>query len=209
MSIKRRGFLAGIAAGTAGVSVEACSPAPVDQPARPGSKSSITIRSHQPGVTSIPSPAATLVGLDLTTTRRDQLRRLLELPTGRIRLLQRPADADTGVTITLAVGAGLFGERLGLSEFRPLRLTAMPPFPNGAPEASCTEICYCKCVRGGRTAPVQHCGGCSIAPAPCCSLAGRLMDSDRRIRLQATTPPLGTCSGSARASATLTRATRR
>jgi len=80
----------------------------------------------------MPPPAAALVGLDLTATSRDQLIRLLQLLTSRARPSSQAGAIGSDVTVTLAVGAGLFRPRLGLSELRPLRLTAMPRFPNDA-----------------------------------------------------------------------------
>jgi deferrochelatase/peroxidase EfeB len=80
----------------------------------------------------MPPPAAALVGLDLTATSRGQLIRLLQLLTSSTRLVSQPGAIGSGMTVTLAVGAGLFRPQLGLSERRPLRLTTMPRFPNDA-----------------------------------------------------------------------------
>jgi deferrochelatase/peroxidase EfeB len=72
-----------------------------------------------------------LVSLDLAaTTSRGQLLGLFQLLTKRTLLLQGWSSAAGDMTVTVAVGAGLFGERLGRSALRPLRLTAMPQFPN-------------------------------------------------------------------------------
>jgi deferrochelatase/peroxidase EfeB len=70
--------------------------------------------------------------LDLTTTSRAKLNSLLQLLTRQLRLVQLQARASIGLTVTVAVGAGLFDKRPDLSEFRPLQLTAMPSFPSDA-----------------------------------------------------------------------------
>ena len=131
--MRRRGFLAGMASGALSAGLAACSPethpAPVEEPGkhRPDAPS---ISSHQPGVTSLPPAAAALVALDLTTTHGDKLQLLLRLLTRRIRRPHLRGAAADAMTVTVAVGAGLFHSRLGLSELRPSRLTAMPRFPN-------------------------------------------------------------------------------
>jgi deferrochelatase/peroxidase EfeB len=140
MPIERRGFLAGIATGALSVGIAACSrrtpPAPVDDHADPNPDGSFASSDHQPGVTSRPSSAAALVSLDLATTSRDQIVRLLQLLTSRARSSEEASSLRGGVTVTLAVGAGLFRAQLGLSELRPSRLIAMPRFPNDAPVPS-------------------------------------------------------------------------
>jgi deferrochelatase/peroxidase EfeB len=140
MPTNRRGFLAGIATGTVSLGVAACSqripPASVDRPTTPAAKDPSTVGAHQPGVTSMPPAAAALLSLDLTISSRDQLLSLFQLLTSNLRLLERRSFPDGGVTVTLAVGDGLFDKRFGLSKLRPSRLTAMPRFPNDAPEAS-------------------------------------------------------------------------
>jgi deferrochelatase/peroxidase EfeB len=134
--MRRRGFLAGIASGALSAGVAACSPGtgptPVDELANRSVDGPATISNHQPGVTTTPPAAAALVALDLTTTNRDQLHQLLVLLTRRIRQHQMRSSAGSGITVTLAAGAGLFHRRLGLFDLRPTRLTAMPHFPNDA-----------------------------------------------------------------------------
>jgi deferrochelatase/peroxidase EfeB len=136
MPIKRREFLAGITTGALSAGIAACSPQPSPVPdgnrAAPSRDGSSVGSSHQPGVTSMPPSAAALVGLDLAATSRGQLIRLLQLLTSRAWLSSQVGAIGSGVTVTLAVGAGLFRPQLGLSELRPLRLTAMPRFPNDA-----------------------------------------------------------------------------
>jgi len=136
MPIKRRGFLAGIATGALSAGIAGCSLQPSPEPAgdrAASSRDGSTVGSnHQPGVTSMPPPAAALVGLDLTATSRGQLIRLLQLLSSRARPSSQVGAIGSDVTVTLAVGAGLFRPRFGLSELRPLRLTAMPRFPNDA-----------------------------------------------------------------------------
>jgi deferrochelatase/peroxidase EfeB len=133
--MRRRGFLAGVAGGALSAGLAGCSPelhsAPVDDSAKHGPDDPST-SSHQPGVTSVPPAAVVLVALDLTITNRDELQRLLQLLTRRIRRLHLRAATAESITATVAVGAGLFHQRLGLSELRPSRLTAMPRFPNDA-----------------------------------------------------------------------------
>jgi deferrochelatase/peroxidase EfeB len=141
--MRRRTFLAGIASGALSAGVAACSrrthPVPVDKPVihRPGD--SPTISDYQPGVTSTPPAAAALAALDLTITSRDTLEQLLRLLTRRVRLLHMQPSAGNDLTITLAVGAGLFRGRSGLSNLCPLRLTAMPRFPNDALDHSWSQ----------------------------------------------------------------------
>jgi deferrochelatase/peroxidase EfeB len=65
--------------------------------------------------------------MDLTAERPGQLAELFRLLTTRIRRLR--ADGP-GVSVTVAVGAGLFRQPLSLSQLLPSRLTAMPSFPN-------------------------------------------------------------------------------
>lgn len=85
-------------------------------------------------MTSLPPAAAALVALDLAIISRNQLQQLLVSLTRRIRLLHLHAAA--GMTVTLAVGVGLFRRHPGLSELRPSGLTAMPRFPNDALDRS-------------------------------------------------------------------------
>jgi deferrochelatase/peroxidase EfeB len=140
MPIERRGFLAGLATSALSVGMASCSrqttPGRVDDHADPNPDGSVASGDHQQGVTSRPSSAAALVSLDLVTTGRDQIVRLLHLLTSRARSSEQASWPRGVVTVTLAVGAGLFRAQLGLSELRPSRLIAMPRFPNDAPVPS-------------------------------------------------------------------------
>jgi deferrochelatase/peroxidase EfeB len=73
-----------------------------------------------------------LAAVDLTAERRDHVTRLFRLLTMRIRMLQADSPAGSGVSVTVAVGTGLFRQDLGLAQLRPSRLTPMPSFPNDA-----------------------------------------------------------------------------
>ena len=138
--MRRRGFLAGMASGALSVGLAACSPqtqpAPVDDLAKHRPDDPATSSHHQPGATSLPPAAAMLVALDVTTTHRDKLQQLLELLTRRIRGLHLGPATGNAMTVTVAVGAGLFHGPLGLSGLRPSRLTVMPRFPNDALDRS-------------------------------------------------------------------------
>jgi deferrochelatase/peroxidase EfeB len=132
--MRRRRFLAGIATGALSVGVGACSarsgPVPVDETAKPDPNRQSASGNRQAGVTTVPPAAASLATLDLTKAGHDQLHRLLQLLTSRIRDLQLQSWGSSGVTVTVAVGGGLFDKRPGLAEFRPRRLSMMPSFPN-------------------------------------------------------------------------------
>jgi deferrochelatase/peroxidase EfeB len=132
--MKRRAFLAGAAAGAVGAAAgcTARRPSRADGIAGRSPERSPSVGLHQPGVTTTPPAAALFAALDLTAERRDQVARLLRQLTTRIRILQAGAPPGSGVSATVAVGAGLFRQRLGVSGLRPSRLTAMPSFPNDA-----------------------------------------------------------------------------
>jgi deferrochelatase/peroxidase EfeB len=120
MSMRRRRFLAGIATGALSVGVGACSagspPKPVDETAKLRPDRLVTLGNHQAGVTTVPPAAASLAALDLTRAGHDQLPRLLQLLTSHLRRLQLRSSGSSGVTVTVAVGAGLFDKRRGLGQ---------------------------------------------------------------------------------------------
>jgi deferrochelatase/peroxidase EfeB len=130
--MKRRAFLAGLAAGTLGPAAGCTAdrrPSQTGIIAGHTPETSSAPGPHQPGVTTAPPPAAVLAALDLRVERRDQVARLFRLLTTRIRLLHLGAP---GVSVTVAVGAELFRQRPSFAQLRPARLTAMPSSPNDA-----------------------------------------------------------------------------
>jgi deferrochelatase/peroxidase EfeB len=111
---------------------------------------------HQAGILTPAPPAATFVALDVTAEDRPTLAALLRTITTRARFLTAggvppstatsspPSDSGTlgpdvppdALTVTLGVSSTLFDDRFALAARRPIRLTAMEPFPNDglAPE---------------------------------------------------------------------------
>ncbi|HXQ43572.1 MAG TPA: Dyp-type peroxidase [Acidimicrobiales bacterium] len=105
---------------------------------------------HQAGILTPAPPAAAFVALDVTAGNRSALASLLRTITARARFLTAggvppstpagspPADSGTlgphvppdALTVTLGVSSTLFDDRFGLGPRRPIRLTAMQPFPN-------------------------------------------------------------------------------
>jgi deferrochelatase/peroxidase EfeB len=104
----------------------------VDEPAKRRSDLPFIPGNRQAGVTTAPSAAASLVALDVTRAGHDQLLELLQLLTNQIRHLRLRSSTSAGVTVTVAVGAGLFDKHPDLAGLRPRRLTVMPSFPNDA-----------------------------------------------------------------------------
>lgn len=121
---------------------------------------------HQAGITTAPQTHLHLVAFDVDVTTAAQLRDLLATWTaGAERLTQGatpPGPAgdrswrDSGeaaghrhgrLTVTLGLGPGVFGERLGLGERRPADLTRLPAFdgddldPARSDGDLCLQIC--------------------------------------------------------------------
>jgi len=168
MTIRRRDFLRGTAAGAAGTALAAGvlaegARADAGKGGSGGPPASYPFHgAHQAGILT-PEPAAkqsrtAVVACDLTAPNRSELTALLRTLTGRARLLtaggpapglgvgQPPADSDVigpsipadGLTVTVSAGPGMFDRRYGLSTVRPRLLTTMPTFVNDALEPAWT-----------------------------------------------------------------------
>lgn len=105
---------------------------------------------HQAGILSPAPPAAAFLALDVIAENRGTLAELLRTITSRARYLTAggvppalgvqspPSDSGTlgpdvppdALTVTLGVSTSLFDDRFGLASQKPIRLTAMEPFPN-------------------------------------------------------------------------------
>ncbi|MDJ0343887.1 iron uptake transporter deferrochelatase/peroxidase subunit [Streptomyces sp. H10-C2] len=105
---------------------------------------------HQAGILQPPRRAAAFMSFDVTADGRRELVELLRTLTDRARFLATggtpppvgitapPTDSGVlgpevppgGLTVTAGVGASLFDDRFGLKSRRPLRLGAMPSFPD-------------------------------------------------------------------------------
>jgi len=105
---------------------------------------------HQAGILTPVPPAAAFLSLDVIAEDRPTLAELLQTITTRARYLTAggappalgaespPSDSGTlgsdvppdALTVTLGVSTTLFDDRFGLAPKRPIRLTAMRPFPN-------------------------------------------------------------------------------
>jgi deferrochelatase/peroxidase EfeB len=164
MSVSRRIFLRGAAAGAAGAAVAAGTlaggaRADADAGRTPGPAGSYPFHGpHQAGVLT-PGPAAKqaascFAAFDVTAGRAAGLGELMRTLTDRARYLttggtapdlgigQPPADSDVlgpavppdGLTITASVGSSLFDDRFGLAARIPRRLTPMLAFPNDSPD---------------------------------------------------------------------------
>ena len=166
MSMNRRNFLKGTAAGAAGTALAGgllVGGAHADRPAT-GTPSTAPLfpfhGAHQSGILT-PDPAgkqaaATFAAFDVTASSKAELADLMRSLTSRARFLttggippdlpanQPPADSDLlgpvvpadGLTATFGFGASLFDHRFGLADRKPLRLTSMRVFPDDAIEAS-------------------------------------------------------------------------
>jgi deferrochelatase/peroxidase EfeB len=154
-SVKRRSFIKGVTAGVTGTAVSAgivavaarsdAAPAVMEQ-----APDIVQFHgAHQAGVFTPPQRAGAFAAFDVTAGKAD-LAGLFRVLAGRARFLTSggatvdtgvgdpPADSDVlgpfvpadGLTVTVSVGASLFDQRFGLAGRKPLKLAAMPTFPN-------------------------------------------------------------------------------
>jgi deferrochelatase/peroxidase EfeB len=164
MSVSRRNFLKGAAAGSAGTALASgllIGGARVDASTTqaPAEISSYPFHGiHQAGVLT-PGPAAKqsfccFAAFDSIATSKADLADLMRVITERSRFLtsggtppalgigQPPSDSDVlgptvpadGLTVTTSAGSSLFDDRYGLASQKPRRLTPMRAFPNDSPE---------------------------------------------------------------------------
>jgi deferrochelatase/peroxidase EfeB len=164
MSVSRRNFLKGAAAGSAGTALAGgvlIGGARVDasMTQAPAEVSSYPFHGiHQAGVLT-PGPAAKqsfccFAAFDSIATSKAGLADLMRVITGRSRFLTSggtppdlgiglpPSDSDVlgptvpadGLTVTTSVGSSLFDDRYGLASQKPRKLTPMRAFPNDSPE---------------------------------------------------------------------------
>lgn len=164
MSLARRKFLLGAVAGTAGTALGggvllggATADARADETPPPPDSYPF----HGPNQAGIltPGPAdkqsyACVAAYDVVAGTGAGLADLMRALTDRARLLtaggtppdlgvsQPPSDSDVlgpempadGLTVTVGFGASLFDGRFGLADRKPLRLAAMPVFPDDSPD---------------------------------------------------------------------------
>jgi len=163
MSVSRRNFLKGAAAGSAGTALAggvliggARADGSTAQP--PAAPASYPFHgTHQAGVLT-PGPAgkqafACFAAFDSIAGSKAELADLMQVLTQRARFLtsggtpadlgigQPPADSDIlgpsvpadGLTVTTSAGAALFDDRYGLATQKPRKLTPMRAFPNDSP----------------------------------------------------------------------------
>jgi deferrochelatase/peroxidase EfeB len=149
--IDRRRFLLGSAATLGAASLGAAAPPQAAEVDAPGLATRIPFDGpHQAGILTPPPAQATFAALDAIAPDRATLAQGLQALSVRARQLTQgttiplqevddpPADSGTlgttiapdALTVTIGFGASLFDARYGLAARRPLRLTAMPPFPN-------------------------------------------------------------------------------
>jgi deferrochelatase/peroxidase EfeB len=164
MSVSRRNFLKGAAAGTAGTALTAgvlAGGARADGGTAdaPSATASYPFHgTHQAGVLT-PGPAgkqaaACFAAFDTTAGSRAGLAALMRALTSRARFLTSggtppglgvghpPPDSDVlgpivpadGLTVTVSVGSSLFDGRYGLGASKPGKLTPMRVFPNDTPD---------------------------------------------------------------------------
>lgn len=164
MSVSRRNFLRGAAAGSAGTAL--AGGALIGGARADGSTNAAQATpgsypfhgAHQAGVLT-PGPAAKqsfacFAAFDTITTSQPDLADLMRVLTERSRFLatggtppdlgvgQPPSDSDVlgpavpadGLTVTTSVGASLFDDRYGLAGQKPKQLTPMRAFPDDSPE---------------------------------------------------------------------------
>ena len=155
--VRRRGFLRGAARGL-GSAVAAAGLVGADRPAVPqlpaGFPQSVAHAEfhgpHQAGILRPAQPATVFAAFDVTADGRRELTELLRTLTERARFLTTggtppspgitapPTDSGVlgpvvppgGLTVTAGIGASLFDGRFGLQSRKPLRLAAMPAFPD-------------------------------------------------------------------------------
>jgi len=163
MSVSRRSFLRGGAAGAAGTALagglliggaHADAGSSTKAAAEPASYPFHGV--NQAGVLTpaAKQPYSTFVAFDVTATDRAGLADLMRTLTARARFLTGggtppdlgvgapPPDSDVlgptvepdGLTVTVSVGSSLFDDRFGLAARKPLRLTPMRTFPNDSPD---------------------------------------------------------------------------
>ncbi|MEN3310064.1 MAG: deferrochelatase/peroxidase EfeB [Micromonosporaceae bacterium] len=154
-SVQRRSFIKGVTAGVTGTAVSA---GIVAVAARSDAAPAVTEQApdivqfhgaHQAGVFTPPQRAGAFAAFDVIAGKAD-LAGLFRVLAGRARFLTSggatvdtgvgdpPADSDVlgpfvpadGLTVTVSVGASLFDQRFGLAGRKPLKLAAMPTFPN-------------------------------------------------------------------------------
>jgi deferrochelatase/peroxidase EfeB len=164
MSVSRRNFLKGAAAGSAGTALAGgvliggarADGSTAQAPTAP--RSYPFHGTHQAGVLT-PGPAAKqsfacFAAFDSIAGSKAELAGLMQALTQRARFLtsggtppdlgigQPPSDSDVlgpsvpadGLTITTSVGSSLFDERFGLGHLKPRGLNPMRAFPNDAPD---------------------------------------------------------------------------
>lgn len=155
-ALRRRSFLRGAAVGAAGAvavgaGVAGGAVAMADDSSTTGSGRVIPFHGvNQSGILTKPQAYATFVSFNATAGTRAELIDLFKTITTRARFLTAggtpadlglaspPSDSETlgpevpadGLTITVGVGASLFDSRYGLTARKPVRLSAMPVFPN-------------------------------------------------------------------------------
>ncbi|MCX4726508.1 iron uptake transporter deferrochelatase/peroxidase subunit [Streptomyces sp. NBC_01306] len=155
--VRRRGFLRSAAMGVGSVAAGAALVG-ADRPAAPSSGTTAAPAvsrtdfhgAHQAGILGAPQRATVFAAFDVTADGRRELTELLRTLTARARFLTTGGTppplgitappSDSGVlgpqvpagalTVTAGVGASLFDGRFGLHSRKPLRLTAMPSFPD-------------------------------------------------------------------------------
>jgi deferrochelatase/peroxidase EfeB len=149
--VGRRGFLAGAAAVASGAGLVAADGGPSSAATGSGQPARIPFHGiHQAGILTAGQRATAFVSFDVTADGRAELADLLRTVTDRARFLTSggapdpagitapPTDSGTlgpevpadRLTVTVGVGASLFDDRYGLKGREPLRLTAMPTFPD-------------------------------------------------------------------------------
>ncbi|KJK59379.1 peroxidase [Saccharothrix sp. ST-888] len=150
--MRRRAFLRGATVGAAvGAGALAGAFAAAAEPGPGPSGRRIPFHGpHQAGITTPQQSAASFVAFDVIAPDRAALEDLFRTLTERTRVLTAggpvpatdlaspPTDSATlgpvlpadGLTVTVSVGASLFGDRYGLAARKPARLVQMPVFPD-------------------------------------------------------------------------------